>query len=268
MNDFLLTNDGLRLHYRLDGVATGPVLVFSNSLGSNLHMWDSQVAALGSLFRIIRYDTRGHGQSHLTAQVATPVAQTSLELLGNDLLTLLNHLQITKAHICGISLGGLTAQWLAIHQPERVDRLILAHTASRIGSTESWDTRIATVLSQGMAAISDAVIRRWFSESFLRQQPALAAAYHTTLASTSVSGYAACCYALRDANVRPLLSKIAAATLVIAGALDEPTPPTQAEEIHAAIARSKLAIVPAAAHLSNVEFPNTFNDLLYRFLRA
>lgn len=256
----LTLDDGLPLHYRLDGAAGAPVLLFANSLGTDLRMWDEQAAALGDTFQIVRYDTRGHGRS------GVPGGPASLERLGRDVLALLDHLQIARAHVCGLSLGGLTAQWLAMYHPARVWRLALSNTAARIGSVESWTARIATVEEGGMEAITDAVMDRFFSPSFRIAQPATVDRYRATLLATSAVGYAACCAALRDADLRPLVGRMTTSTCIIGGALDQATPPAQAEELHQAIAASELVILDRAAHLANVERPDTFAALLRRFL--
>lgn len=256
----LTLDDGLLLRYRLDGPAGAPALVLSNSLGADLGMWEAQVAALGQDYRIARYDTRGHGGS------GVPSAPATVERLGRDLLALLDHLAIGRAHICGLSLGGMTAQWLAMRHPARVARLVLANTAARIGSAESWDARIAAVRAGGMAAIADAVLGRFFSPAFRAEQPELLARFRATLLATDPAGYVACCAALCAADLRPRLRQIVAPTLIIAGGLDEATPPEQARELHAAIGGSELAVLPGAAHLSNAEQPAAWAELLGRFL--
>ncbi len=256
----LTLDDGIALRYRLDGAAGAPALVFSNSLGTDLHMWDAQVAALGDAFRIVRYDTRGHGGSGVPAGPAT------LERLGRDLLALLDHLELPRAHICGLSLGGLTAQWLAVYHPARVGRLVLSSTAARIGSVDIWAARIAAVESRGMADVADSVLARFFSPGFRAACPEVVAAYRDTLRATAPAGYVACCAALRDADLRPAVAGIAAPTLVIVGDLDGATPPAQAEELHAAIPGSELAVLDGVAHLANVEAPDVFSALLRRFL--
>lgn len=258
--DTLHLDDGLRLRYRLDGAADAPALVFSNSLGTDLHMWDAQAAALGDALRIVRYDTRGHGASGVPGEPAT------LERLGRDVIALLDHLGIERAYICGLSMGGVTAQWLALAHPARVGRLVLSNTAARVGSVESWDARVAAVTAGGMGAIADAVLGRFFSPAFRAARPDVVRAYAATLAATDPAGYCACCLALREADLRPLVGGIAAPTLIIGGALDASTPPQQAEELHNAIRGSELAIFAGAAHLSNVERPDEFSALLRRFL--
>jgi len=259
MTDFL-TVDGLRLTYRVDGVADAPVLVFVNSLGTDWRMWDPQAAALEDRFRIVRYDTRGHGQSGVPAEPAT------IDQLGRDLLALLDHLGIERAHVCGLSLGGLTALWLAARHPERVARLVLADTAGRIGSTAGWEARIAAVRAGGMVAVRDTVVARFLSAAFRSRHPDITQAIGATLTRTDPVGYMAACAALRDANLWTLVPTIRSPALVIAGALDETTPPAQAAALHAALAESELVILPNAAHLANIEQPEAFNAALLAFL--
>jgi 3-oxoadipate enol-lactonase len=256
----LTLDDGVALHYRLDGDPGAEPLIFSNSLGAGLHMWDAQADALRERFHIVRYDTRGHGASGVPPRPAT------VEQLGRDLLALADHLGLGRAHLCGLSLGGLTAQWLAAHHPSRVGRLVLSNTAARIGSVESWSARIAAVEAGGMAAIADAVLARFFSPGFRRAFPATVARIGATLLATDPAGYCACCAALRDADLRPLSAGIAAPTLVVAGSLDEATPPEQAEALHALIRGSALALLEGAGHLANLEQPEAFSALVHRFL--
>jgi 3-oxoadipate enol-lactonase len=208
------------------------------------------------VFRIVRYDTRGHGRS------GVPAGSATIERLGRDLLALLDHLSIVRAQLCGLSLGGLTAQWLAVYHPERVSRLVLANTAARIGSIEGWGERIAAVRQGGMAAVRNAVLARFFSPAFSLAHPQTLQVYAAMLTATDPQGYAACCAALREADLRAEVGSITAPTLIIAGALDEATPPAQAEELRAAIPGSELVVLDEVAHLSNIERPDAFNSLL------
>jgi 3-oxoadipate enol-lactonase len=256
----LTLDDGLALFYQLDGPPDGPPLLLVNSLGTDLRMWDAQAAALGDRFRVLRYDARGHGLS------GVPSGPATLERLGRDLLALLDQLGVARAHVCGLSLGGLTAQWLAVHHPGRVARLVLSNTAARVGSAESWEARIAAVREGGMAAIAEAVIGRFFGPAFRAAHPEQVGRLAETLLRTDPAGYRACCAALRDGDMRPLVPRIGAPTLVIAGSLDEATTPAQAAELHAAVRGSELAVLEGAAHLANVERPEAFTALLRGFL--
>jgi 3-oxoadipate enol-lactonase len=194
-----------------------------------------------------------------------PTAPASIERLGRDLLGLLDHLGIARAHICGLSMGGLTAQWLALHHPGRVERAVFANTAARIGTAEGWEARIAAVRAGGMAAIRDAVVERFFSPAFRAERPEVVGRYAAALEATDPVGYTACCAALRDADLRPAVGAIRAPTLIIAGGLDEATTPAQAEELRAAIPGARLLVLDGAAHLSNVERPGRFSAALAGF---
>ena len=252
--------DGVRLTCRIDGQDDKPTLVMVNSLGTDLRMWDPQVARLGRNLRIVRYDSRGHGASDV------PDGPYTIEQLGLDLLALLDTLQIERAHICGLSLGGIVALWFAIHYPNRVDRAVFANTAARIGTKETWAARIAAVQKGGMAAVQDAVLARFLSEKFRQQHPEVVQQVATMLDATNPIGYIGSCAALLDADLRAKVSTIHIPSLIIAGGLDESTPPAQAGELHAAIAGSKLVIMHEVAHLSNVEQPEAFSKYLLNFL--
>ncbi|GIV96888.1 MAG: 3-oxoadipate enol-lactonase [Herpetosiphonaceae bacterium] len=254
-----VTVNGLQLAYRIDGADVAAPLVLLNALGTDLRMWDEQVAALSAGFRVIRYDMRGHGRSGI------PHEPASLEQLGHDLLALLDHLGIERAHVCGISLGGIVALWLAIHHPERVERAVFANTAARIGSEALWEGRIAAVREGGMRAVRGAVIARLFSDHFRARHPERVCLFGDMLSATDPAGYTAACAALRDGDLRASVGHISAPSLILAGALDQATPPAQSEELHAAIAGSELVVLAEAAHLSNVEQPEIFNTYLLQW---
>jgi 3-oxoadipate enol-lactonase len=253
--------DGVPLAYRVDGPEDAPPLILINSLGTDYGMWAAQVAALSRSLRIIRYDIRGHGHSGVSD------APVTIARLADDLLALLDHLEIARAHLCGLSLGGVIALWLAIHHPERVSRAVFANTAARIGSIESWSARMAFVRGGGMVAVRELVLARFFSEQFRARHPEVANSFGAMLEASDPAGYIAACAALRDADLRPIVSTIRIPSLIITGMLDEATPVSQAEELHAAIAGSELVVLPEASHLSNVEQPEAFNTQLLRFLR-
>jgi 3-oxoadipate enol-lactonase len=257
---YITASDGVKLACREDGGEQLPALVFSNSLGTDMSVWDAQVEVLRPLFRIIRYDIRGHGQSSVPARPAT------IDRLGEDLLAVLDGHDIERAHICGLSLGGLTALWLAATHPERVGRAVFANTAARIGSTEGWNARIDAVRSWGMAAVRDAVVSRFLSEGFQAREPEITRWFAEMLQTTDPHSYIAACAALATADLRPVVPNITAPSLIIAGALDEATPPSQAAELHHNIAGSKLVVLEDASHLSSVEQSGAFNNLLLQFL--
>lgn len=249
------------LYVRIDGPADAPPLLFINSIGCDHTMWDAQAAALADRHRVIRYDARGHGASQ------TPAGDYSLAQLGGDTLVVLDAAKAPRADICGLSLGGLTAQWLAIHAPERVGRLALANTAARIGSAEAWADRMDRVRQGGVQAVADMAMERFFAQDFRAAAPATVAEFRRRLIATPVDGYVGCCAALRDADLRPLLGRIAAPTLVIAGARDASTPPAQAEELAGGVAGASLVVLDAA-HLSNIERPAEFTAALRQHLEA
>lgn len=258
----LIQANGVTLHYELAGPAAAPVVVFSNSIGTTLEMWDAQVAALSGRYRCLRYDTRGHGRS--------PVIDAPVDVRGlaRDLRGLLDALEIPRAHVVGLSLGGMTAQALAIDEPDRVDRLVLMATAACLPPPEGWRQRAALVRARGMAAIADAVIPRWFTPSFQRTHPAAVAAVLERFIRTAPTGYAACCDAIAALDLRPQLGRITAPTLVIAGADDPATPVSLLEELRAGIPGADLLILPQAAHLLAIEQAASVNHRLADFLAA
>ncbi len=253
---------GCRLAYRIEGrtLEDAPVVVMLHSLGLDLRMWDEQAAALSRRFRVIRYDCRGHGASDV------PGEPVSIEQLGGDLLALLDHLDVRRAHLCGLSLGGVIALWTAAHHPERVDRAVFANTGARIGTEQSWDERIRAVREGGMAAIRDAVLARFLGEEFRRAHPGQTSAVGQMLDETSAEGYLAICEALRSSDLSLDVASIRAASLIIAGELDVSTPPALGEALHAAIRGSALTILRGAAHLSNVEQSDAFTSAIEDFL--
>jgi len=250
------------LHYQLDGPADAPVLVLSNSLGTDLHMWDIQVPAFTQHFRLLRFDTRGHGKSLVTE------GPYSIEQLGQDVLALLDTLGIQRAHFCGLSMGGLIGQWLGINAGTRLDRLVVCNTAARIGTPEVWNPRIETVLRDGaaaMVALRDASIARWFTADFAAANPHQAEQITDMLAATSPQGYAANCAAVRDADFRHQLASIKVPTLVIAGTEDAVTPPAGGHFIQNHVKGAEYAEF-YAAHLSNVQAGAAFSDRVIEFL--
>ena len=250
------------LHYQLEGPVDAPVLVLSNSLGTNLRMWDTQIPAFTEHFRVLRYDTRGHGKALVTE------GPYSIEQLGRDVLALLDALQIRRAHFCGLSMGGLIGQWLGINAGERLQRLVVCNTAAKIGTPEVWNPRIETVLRDGadaMVALRDASIARWFTPDFAAANPHQAKLITDMLAATSPQGYAANCAAVRDADLRANLGSIQVPTLVIAGSEDAVTPPAGGHFIQQQVKAAEYAEF-YAAHLSNVQAGAAFSDRVIKFL--
>ena len=252
-------NEQVRLHYETSGLSAGEVLVLSNSVGSNLHMWDKVLPRLESAFRVVRYDTRGHGRS------STPPGPYTINRLGYDLLFLLDHLGIGRANVCGLSMGGMVAMWLGIYAPQRLRRLILANTGAHIGTPEIWAQRIATVQNSGMAALAGVMLERWFTPSFRDNHPADMETIRNMVAATDPDGYIACCGAIRDTDLRSDISAIAAPALVITGTHDPATPPSNGCAIHAVIRNSKYVELDAS-HLSAWERAEEFADAAIAFL--
>ncbi len=248
----------LRTRNELTG-DSGPVLMFSNSLGTDFSMWDPQMAELAQRFRILRYDTRGHGQSSVTA------GEYTIEQLGRDVLALLDTLKLERVHFCGLSMGGVIGMWLGVHAPNRLSRLVLCNTAAKIGTNEMWNARITTARTDGMKPIAASVIERWFTPEFRRSSPDRVAKAQRMLENTSPAGYSACCAALRDVDLRDAVALIKAPTLIIYGAKDPVTPAADAESLADRIQGSaKVAL--NAAHLSNVEHADAFTETVSAFL--
>lgn len=255
-----IASDGARLAYRVDGPDDAPVIVMVNSLGTDLRMWDLQVAHFNQTLRVVRYDCRGHGGSDV------PAGPYTIEQFGLDLLALFDTLQVERAYVCGLSLGGIVALWFAARYPERVDRAVFANTAARIGNEEIWNTRIEAVRTGGMGAIRDVVLTRFLSEGFRQRHPEVVRQIGEIVEATNPVGYIGACAALRDTDLREILAAIHVPSLIIAGALDEATPPSQSRELHAAITGSELVVLREAAHLSNIEQPEEFSKAVLAFL--
>jgi 3-oxoadipate enol-lactonase len=251
--------DGARIHYLLEGLASAPVLAFSNSLGANYSMWDSQSAEFRKKFRILRYDTRGHGQSSVTPGIY------SVEQLGKDILGLLDTLRLDRVHFCGLSMGGMIGMWLGANAPERLDKLVLSNTAAKIGTAESWNARIDMVRKDGMKKVAAAVIERWFTPSFRLNQLAAVSLVQRMLEETNPDGYSSCCAAVRDFDYREKLGGIRCSTLVISGSHDTATTPAEGRFLADHISGAQYAEV-YAAHLSNVEDHGSFSGKLGTFL--
>ena len=250
---------GALISYSIDGSADAPALVLSNSIGTTRDLWARQAPALTSAFRVIRYDTRGHGES------AVPPGDYTVEQLGRDVLAILDQEGIAAAHVCGLSLGGITAMWLGVNAPHRVSSLILANTGARLREADFWNERIALVHAKGMGALADRAVATWFSEEFRQRDPDTVHDFKAMLQDCAPTGYAGCCAALRDADLRPAIAAIRRPTLVIGGTVDTATPLTLAEFVRDQIPGTQLVTLEAA-HLSNVEQAAAFTDALMEFL--
>ena len=242
---------GGHLHYRVDGPDGAPAVLLSNSLGSTLDLWSAQAEAWSQTLRVVRYDTRGHGRS------STPAGEYTIEDLGEDAIRILDALGISSAHVCGISLGGLTAMWLGAHRRSRVKTLVIANTAARVGTPQRWIDRAAKVRNEGMSAIADLAMTTWFTPAFREREPATIDRFHRMVASTDPDGYVGCCAALRDADLRPHLEQIDRHALVVAGAHDTTTTAEDAAFIYGRL-RSASRVTLPGAHLTNVECADAF----------
>jgi 3-oxoadipate enol-lactonase len=234
------------VHHIVVGPSDAPTLVLSNSLGTTLAMWDPQVPAFAERFRLVRYDTRGHGRSPV------PTPPYDIADLGADLLALLDRLEIERVSVCGLSLGGMTALWVAANAPDRVDRLVLCSTSARLGPPEAWAERAAAVRAGGMTAVADSVVRRWFTEAFAAREPEVVEGFRAMLRSQPADGYAAACGVVERMDLVPSLGAIRAPTLIIAGDDDPATPPEHARRIADGVAGARVVTV-GASHLLNVE---------------
>ena len=248
-----------RIHYQMDGKAGQPVLVLSNSLGATIDMWAPQVDALAEHFQVLRYDTRGHGLSD------APPGPYTIAMLGGDVLGLLDHLKIQRAHFCGLSMGGITGMWLATEHADRLERLVLCNTAAQIGPPENWTARADTVRTKGMQAIAEPVVAKWLTPDYAAQHPDLVTRLQAMLLGADREGYAANCYAVRDADFRAAVKQIALPTLVIAGKYDMPTPPANTHYLAEVIPDASYVELDAA-HISNLEQPERFTAAVLGFL--
>jgi 3-oxoadipate enol-lactonase len=248
----------LRTHYSLTGDKK-PVLVFSNSLGTDFFMWDPQMEELGQRFSVLRYDTRGHGKSSVIP------GDYTIEQMGRDVLDLLDSLGLDRVNFCGLSIGGMIGIWLGIHAPSRLHRLVLCNTAARIGTKEMWNARIATVRKSGMKSVAAAVIERWFTPEFRALCREKVDWAQKMIENSPPEGYAACCAAIRDMDQREAVAQIKVPTLVIYGGSDSVIPPSDSHFLAAQI-QGAVTVELAAAHLSNVEQPGPFTEAVSNFL--
>jgi len=249
------------LEYRLDGPSDAPLLVLSNSLGTTYGMWEAQMPAFTQHFRVLRYNTRGHGRSPL------PPGGVSLASLGNDVIALLDRLGVEQAHFCGISLGGMTGLWLNRHAPERFHRLVVANTAAKIGEPEGWRQRAALVRQQGMAPVAATAADRWFTPAFRQRHPEAVQPLIDALGETSPEGYAACCDALALADLRNDVQAMPRPMLVIAGDEDPVTTLRDAERLVEDAPQARCLAL-SASHLSNVACAGAFSQHVITFLNA
>ena len=248
----------MKTNYKIQGTPNSPVVVFSNSLGANMSMWDELVPYLLPYFRVLQYDTRGHGGSEVTSE------PYDIALLGQDLIDLLDNLAIDKVYFCGLSMGGLIGQWLGINHPERIIKLIISNSDSKIGTVEAWNNRIKTISVLGMNAIIDGTLERWFTNDFRKTNPMRVQETKEMFLATQNLGYTNCCAAIREADFRDEIKKIAVETLLITGDEDTVTTVEAANKMALAIPNSKVAILNAR-HLASTELPEILCTITNRF---
>jgi len=251
--------DGCTIHVEIEGPQHAPVLMLSNSLGTDLHMWDDQAAPFSRHFRLVRYDRRGHGKSGVSK------GPYPMERLGRDALAILDALGIERANWCGLSIGGMVGQWLGANARDRVDKLILSNTTCYIPDKSVWNERIKLVREKGLAAVVDGTMERWLTKKFRESSPQTVERLRKMFLATTVDGYIGCGEGIRDMDHRPLLAKIKAPTLVIAGRHDPGTTLEAGEFLQQHIADAELAVLDAA-HISNMEQPIAYADTVLEFL--
>jgi 3-oxoadipate enol-lactonase len=258
----IIKANGIDINYEVQGLRDGPWLVLSHSLACDLRMWDEQVDVFAKRFRVLRYDTRGHGQS------SAPAGDYTLDQLAADAQALFHALGITHCHWVGLSMGGMIGQTFALKYPGVFSTLTLADTTSRRheGAREMWDARIKLANEKGMGALVEPTLQRWFTEPFRKANPAVMARIGAMIRGIPAAGYAGCARAISAMNLTARLKEITCPALVMAGAEDAGTPVEMTHEIHANLPGSEMVIIPAASHLSNVEQPAAFNAALSAFL--
>jgi len=254
-------------HIAIDGADDAPALLMAHPLGAALTVWEPQVTELARHFRVIRYDARGHGASPVPPQAAADAARDGVGALGRDALAIMDALELTQAHWCGLSMGGMAGQWLLAHAPQRLHRVVLANTAAATGPAATWDERLALLKTAGMAGLIDGVMARWFTPGFAAAHPATVAGVRELVLRTTPEGYAACAMALAGMDLREAIQGAAPPTLVIAGSHDAGATPDEARFIAGQLADARLLTLEAA-HLSNVEQAAAFTRAVSDFLRG
>jgi 3-oxoadipate enol-lactonase len=255
----ITVDDGCAINVEVQGNDRAPALMLSNSLGTDLHMWDEQAGEWAKHFRLIRYDRRGHGGS------SVPPGPYSMERFGRDVLAVLDKLGIEKTNWCGLSMGGMVGQWLGANAPGRVNKLILSNTASYYADKGPWADRIALVREKGLGALVEANMQRWFTDDFRKSHPKVIERMKTAFTGTDPKGYIASCEAIRDMDFRDSNARIKAPTVVIVGAQDPATPAAQGEAIARAIPGAEVATIDAA-HIANIEQPQVYTKTVLEFL--
>lgn len=257
----LTMSDGAEIYYELAGTEGKPWLTFSNSLGTNLHMWDDQLPAFEADYRILRYDSRGHGKS------SAPEGAYSISRLGGDAIALLDELKIEKTYWCGVSKGGMVGMWLGTNHTTRFVRMAYCNTSPYMPSVDMWNVRAKAARENGMASLEDAIVERWFTEAFRSSSVDRVDRVRIQIRSTPGGGYAGCCEAIRDMDQRETIKLIDLPVLVIAGADDPATPPEHGKLIADSINGAEFVELKEAAHLSNIEQTAAFNAAVTEFLK-
>jgi 3-oxoadipate enol-lactonase len=254
--------NGISINYKIEG--SGPWVTLSHSLSCDLTMWDALAASLAPTFKVLRYDTRGHGGT------TAPEGIYSFDQLTADVIGLLDALKVQRSHFVGLSMGGMIGQHFALAAPQRLERLVIANSTSRIPPEAGplWDERIAIARTQGCAGVVEGTLGRWFTPGFRSAQPIEMARIAGLIAATPAAAYIGCAGAIRALDITARIGAIRAPTLVIAGADDPGTPPAMSEVIASTIPGARLEIIPSASHLSCIEQPETFNRLVAAFLKG
>lgn len=257
-----ITANGISINYTLEGPANAPVVMLSHSLATNLSMWDPQISALASRYRVLRYDTRGHGGTD------APEGPYSLEMLAEDVRALLQALGIARTHFIGLSMGGFIGQIIALKYPQMLHGLVLCDTSSRVPpeARPTWEERIKVARTQGMEPHVESTIGRWFTAPFQEKRADVVDRVRPMIRATSPRGYIGCCQAIAVLDLTDRLHAISAPTLIIVGEDDPGTPVAASRTIHERIKGSELVILKSASHLSNIEQPEAFNRAVSAFL--
>lgn len=262
MNTHSITShDGIELYCQTYGDQSKSALIFSNSLGTNSSMWQPQIEALKSSFFIITYDTRGHGKSGDISNQRWDISD-----LGRDVTSIMDFLGVELASFCGISMGGMTGQWLGIHEGKRFNKIIISNTAAKIGNKEGWETRADKARNEGLDELAESAPSRWFSEEFITSNPDSIKTLINQMKAGSAEGYANCCEALAYADLRNQVNKIKVSTLVIGGELDPITTVEDAKWLAEGIGRNAEFATITASHIANIESEKDFTSLICTFL--
>jgi len=252
--------DGCPINVEIEGSEGAPVMILSNSLGTNLHMWDDQMPEWSKHFRVVRYDRRGHGKS------GVPKGPYSMEIFGRDVLAIADSLKIKKFNWCGLSMGGMVGQWLGANAPERIEKLILSNTNFNYADKAPWNDRIKLIKEKGLASLVDPNMERWFTKGFRERAPQAIAKIKAEFLATDPIGYVACCEAIRDMDFTASNPTITVPTMVIVGSQDPATPPAAGEAIAKQIKGAKLVALEAA-HIANIEQPKIYAETVINFLQ-